>query len=225
MKNPYKSTILPICKPFMAQSSLRAAWVKRTSRSLHLACPCADCGRLRFRRFSRLKSIQKNGYVRGKVAEKGRGLLELSQLMAVHDDYELRDRLVALRQAIGPVGDDRPANSPDRSAAEISAILQQIDSLAQTADQDLIDGHSRLSRSEPYFSKLPINATQISSTNVMLLSLYTYAERQQSASPTCYVASDFTTYPIVLVANHFELVRFLLEQVIQVSVTVQDNSN
>jgi len=92
-----------------------------------------------------LESIQKNGFVRGKVAEKGRGLLELYQLMAVHDDHELRDRLVALHQAIGPVGDDRPANTPERSAAEISVILEQIDGLAQTAAQDLMEGPSRFS--------------------------------------------------------------------------------
>lgn len=92
-----------------------------------------------------LESIQKNGFVRGKVAEKGRGLLELYQLMAAHDDYELRDQLVALRQAIGPVGDDRPADAPERSAAEISDILQQINGLAETAAQDLMEGPSRFS--------------------------------------------------------------------------------
>ncbi|RJX17556.1 MAG: hypothetical protein C4575_13005 [Desulforudis sp.] len=78
-------------------------------------------------------------------SEKGKRPLELYQLMAVHDDHELRDRLVALRQAIGPVGDDRPAGAPERSASEISTILQQIDGLAQTAAQDLMESPSRFS--------------------------------------------------------------------------------
>ena len=92
-----------------------------------------------------LESIRKNGFIRGKVAEKGRGLLELYQLMAVHDDYELRDNLIALRAAIGPIGDQRPSDAPERSAAEISAILEQIDGLAQTASHDLLQGPSRFS--------------------------------------------------------------------------------
>ncbi len=41
-----------------------------------------------------LESIQKNGYVRGKGAEKGRGLIELFDLLAIHDDGDLRSALV-----------------------------------------------------------------------------------------------------------------------------------
>jgi len=61
------------------------------------------------------------------------------------EERELSPVGVALRQAIGPVGDDRPADTPDRSAVEISVILEQIDGLAQTAAQDLMEGPSRFS--------------------------------------------------------------------------------
>ena len=43
-----------------------------------------------------LESIKKYGTVRGKVAERGRGLIELFDLLAVQDYYELRGRLEAL---------------------------------------------------------------------------------------------------------------------------------
>lgn len=92
-----------------------------------------------------LESIQKNGYVRGKIAEKGRGLLELYQLMAAHDDFELRDRLITLKAAIGPTGDDRPDDTPERNTAEIVNILDQIKALSHSAAQDLAAGPSRFS--------------------------------------------------------------------------------
>jgi hypothetical protein len=91
-----------------------------------------------------LESVQKNGYVRGKIAEKGAGLLELYQLMAAHNDYELRDLLVNLKQSIGPVG-NRGDDSPDRDVEAIVATLSQIVSLSRDAAQDLTKGPSRFS--------------------------------------------------------------------------------
>jgi hypothetical protein len=92
-----------------------------------------------------LESIRKNTYVRGKVAEKGQALLEFYKLMAVHDDYELRNLLVTLKKEIGPIGDERPTGSPERDVQEITNLLAQIDQLAHTAAQDLTRGPSRFS--------------------------------------------------------------------------------
>ncbi|MDR3572836.1 MAG: hypothetical protein P4L50_03160 [Anaerolineaceae bacterium] len=92
-----------------------------------------------------LESVQKNNYVRGKVAEKGRGLVEIFDLLAVQDDSELRGRLVQLRSAIGEVGEDRTEDAPERSTAEIAGILEEITSLVHTATKDLTAGPSRFS--------------------------------------------------------------------------------
>ena len=95
-----------------------------------------------------LASIQKNGFLRGKVAERGRGLVELFDLMAVQDDKELREKLVALRNAIGSVGDERAKNTPERSTAEVTTILEQIQELEHQAVTDLLTGPSRFSNIE-----------------------------------------------------------------------------
>lgn len=92
-----------------------------------------------------LASIQKNGYVRGKIAEKGRGLLDLYDLMAAHNDYELREKLVRLKSAIGPVGDERTEDAPARDPGEIAGILNQVIDLSHAAAQDLLTGPSRFS--------------------------------------------------------------------------------
>lgn len=92
-----------------------------------------------------LSSIRRNGYVRGKIAEKGRKLLEIYQLMATHDDRELLDRLIELKKEIGPVGDERPDAAPDRDVEKIANILVDISTLSHTAAQDLSAGPSRFS--------------------------------------------------------------------------------
>jgi hypothetical protein len=80
-----------------------------------------------------LASMQKNGYVRGKVAERARGLVELYDLMAAHNDKELRAKLVELRSQIGPGGQDTPA----RDTAAITGTLEQIMGLAHVQAEDL----------------------------------------------------------------------------------------
>lgn len=72
-----------------------------------------------------LQSIKKNGFVRGKVAEKGAGLREYFELIAAHDDKYLLDLLKALEAQIGKVG-DRPKDTPERDLNKISSILEQI---------------------------------------------------------------------------------------------------
>jgi hypothetical protein len=90
-----------------------------------------------------LESIKKNGTVRGKVAERGRGLIELFDLLAVQDDYELRGRLEALKQAIGPIGDEKTGNEPERDANQVVRHLQEISELEHQAVIDLMAGPSR----------------------------------------------------------------------------------
>lgn len=92
-----------------------------------------------------LESIRKNNFVRGKVAEKGIGLIQVFDLLAAHNDHELRGKLIALRQAIGGVGDDRQASAPERSTSEIIGVLEQIKELEHSAAKDLLAGPSRFS--------------------------------------------------------------------------------
>ncbi len=90
-----------------------------------------------------LESIKKNGTVRGKVAERGRGLIELFDLLAVQDDYELRGRLESLEQAIGPIGDEKTGNEPERDTNQVVMLLQEIAELEHQAVIDLMAGPSR----------------------------------------------------------------------------------
>jgi hypothetical protein len=91
-----------------------------------------------------LESIKKNGFVRGKVAEKGRGLVELFDMWAVHSDAELRAKLIDLKKAIGPSVKNR-ADASERSTEDVKAILEDIAELAHKAAADLQQGPSRFS--------------------------------------------------------------------------------
>lgn len=84
-----------------------------------------------------LQSIQKNGFVRGKIAEKGAGLLELYELLAVHDDRALLVRLQTLKDKIGPIGDARGKDTVKRDAASVAHALQSIIDLAEGELEDL----------------------------------------------------------------------------------------
>ncbi len=86
-----------------------------------------------------LQSIKKNGFVRGKVAEKGAGLREYFQLMATHDDKYLLDLLKALEAQIGKVG-DRPKNTPERDLEKITETLEKIVGLAEAEFQVITSG-------------------------------------------------------------------------------------
>lgn len=90
-----------------------------------------------------LKSIKKNGTVRGKIATKGAGLIEFYELMAIHDDGELKEKLSELKEAIGPIGDDRTKDTPDRSPEAVSKTLQQIVDIASKTAEDLSREPSR----------------------------------------------------------------------------------
>jgi hypothetical protein len=90
-----------------------------------------------------LTSIQKNGFVRGKVAERGKGLLELFDLLAVQDDHELRAKLLDLKSSIGAVGDERTEDTPVRSTDAVIASLTSVKELAHQAAKDLAEQPSR----------------------------------------------------------------------------------
>lgn len=90
-----------------------------------------------------LASIKKNGFVRGKVAERGRGLLEMFDLMCTHDDKELRAKLISLRSQLGPAGTKQADESRDVQA--ITETLSEIMELSRTATADLVAGPGRFS--------------------------------------------------------------------------------
>ena len=92
-----------------------------------------------------LESVKGNGFVRGKVATRGRGLLEFFDLMAAHTDADLRYKLIELKSAIGPVGDK---NVPDRDVDKISDILNGIMDLADAEIESLTSGPSPFSMME-----------------------------------------------------------------------------
>ena len=81
---------------------------------------------------SMLESIKKNGFVRGKVAEKGRGLIEFFDIMAAHDDTELRSLLDNLKTAIGETPDGRNLDG-------IENILSGIADLAAASSEELTE--------------------------------------------------------------------------------------
>ncbi len=89
------------------------------------------------------ESVEKSGFVRGKVAQRGRGLLEIFNLMSVTDDGDLKDALLKLNQAIGPVADDRGKDAPERSTEEVKVALQKIVDLADEARAEIMSPQSR----------------------------------------------------------------------------------
>lgn len=84
-----------------------------------------------------LDSVKKNGFVRGKVAEQGAGLLELFDLLAVGDDRDLRRKLEELKAKIGPVGKARKGDVPDREVDGIEKTLRELVGLAAEEATDL----------------------------------------------------------------------------------------
>jgi len=93
-----------------------------------------------------LANIKKNGFVRGKVAEKGRGLIEMFDLMCTHDDRELRYRLEVLKSSLGEAGTKQDADT--RNVDAIKSTLQEIIELSSRAAQDLIAEPNRFTSLE-----------------------------------------------------------------------------
>jgi hypothetical protein len=91
-----------------------------------------------------LEHVRKNGFVRGKVAEKGRGLIDLYDLMCTHDDRELRSRLNDLKSQLGEQGTKQ--NDSGRDVESIKQTLAEIIELSKTATQELTSLPTRFSR-------------------------------------------------------------------------------
>ncbi len=81
---------------------------------------------------SMLESVRKSGFVRGKIAEQGAGLLEFFDLMSVGSDEKLRARLSELKSAIGPVGRERTKDTAERDVPTIRETLEGIIAIAET---------------------------------------------------------------------------------------------
>jgi len=81
-----------------------------------------------------LESVRKNRHVRGKVAERGRGLLDIYNLMVIPGmgDDRMMQRLSDLRDLLGPVDDG--ARDPEKIAAK----LQEIVDLEDEVTSDLL---------------------------------------------------------------------------------------
>jgi hypothetical protein len=84
-----------------------------------------------------LESVRKNGHVRGKVAERGRGLLELYQLMVLPGmgSEKMETYLRELKSLL-------PKDAETRSPDEIAAKLQDIINLEAEIAEDLQAGPS-----------------------------------------------------------------------------------
>jgi hypothetical protein len=76
-------------------------------------------------------SVEKNGFVRGKVAAQAEGLVEWFQLMNVTEDSEIVEHIKTLQDAIGPVGKKRTDKDPERDVEKIKKALDQITTLAE----------------------------------------------------------------------------------------------
>jgi hypothetical protein len=88
-----------------------------------------------------LQAIKKSGFIHGKVAEKGRGLLEYFNLMATHDDRYLQDLLKAL--------DEQLVKAPkERQVENITGLLEQIDALARKEVKTVLTSGGRFAAIE-----------------------------------------------------------------------------
>lgn len=82
-----------------------------------------------------IQSIKKNGFVAGKIAQQGKGLLDFYKMMAVaHDDAQLSELLTDLRALIGNDSESRSVNTD-----KIIMTLQDLSGLVNTTTQELTE--------------------------------------------------------------------------------------
>lgn len=84
-----------------------------------------------------LRSIKSNGFLHGKVAEKGKGLKEYFELMATHEDKYLLDMLKVLDKQIGQISTDKKKQEP-RDTEAISKTLEEIVKLSKAEFETLM---------------------------------------------------------------------------------------
>ena len=71
-------------------------------------------------------SLDKNGFLKGKVSERAAGLVELYDLMAAHNDKELRENWLSCGPRSGPLampGLREPARSPEAIKDTLTDII------------------------------------------------------------------------------------------------------
>lgn len=88
-----------------------------------------------------LESLEKNKFLKGKVAERGRNLLEIYRVFSVRDDRVLFDELAALHNQIGVGGE----SAAERDNESIRATLARIVELAEVAQGEILSTDSRFS--------------------------------------------------------------------------------
>lgn len=88
-----------------------------------------------------LESVQTNGFLKGKIAERGTGLLDLYNTLGgcITNDRELESTLRKLRNEIGPIGDSRDRKAPARDVQSITETLSHIVELAENELSDLTE--------------------------------------------------------------------------------------
>lgn len=90
---------------------------------------------------SMLDTIKKNGKVASRVATQGAGLIKLFEMMAIHDDSQLKGILTDLKAEIGTVGGD--TNPDDRNVEKIQDLLNQVLEMEKQAAAHLTEGPNR----------------------------------------------------------------------------------
>jgi hypothetical protein len=88
---------------------------------------------------SMLESIQRNGCIRGKVADQGRGLLQMFELMAAHSDDELRERLTQLKTRIGEPREELSKAEKDTKVSNVIGTLEEIQRLVKVQAEELTE--------------------------------------------------------------------------------------
>ncbi|MBK8467718.1 MAG: hypothetical protein IPL32_18040 [Chloracidobacterium sp.] len=93
-----------------------------------------------------LDTIRKGGVVRGKIAEKGRGLLEFYNMMLIPEltDERMVDRLTELQKLLGESG----SKDESRDVSAITAKLKEIVELQDTVADEIEGGGGKFSAIE-----------------------------------------------------------------------------
>lgn len=93
-----------------------------------------------------LETIKKGGVVRGKIAEKGRGLLEFYNMMLIPEltDERLVDKLTELQKLMGDAGTKDEA----RDVSAISSKLKEIVDLQNVVADEIEDGGGKFAAVE-----------------------------------------------------------------------------
>lgn len=92
-----------------------------------------------------IRSIQSNGgKIHGKTAQKAlETLTALFEMRTIVDDSRLCERLNQLKAAIGPVGEARTKDTPERDTEQVVKSLEAIQSLVESAREDFLAEPSR----------------------------------------------------------------------------------